>query len=98
MRAWGTSQGDAWRGGWAALPHGTERLRFVATSGPHWQSDVGLDDLVVTQTTPAPTPAPTDAAGVGPVGVGFRVRHVVDLGPFASPQAVADEVGPRRSS
>jgi hypothetical protein len=41
------SQGDRWVAASVLLPRATERIRFVATSGDHWQSDVAIDDLLV---------------------------------------------------
>ena len=41
------SQGNQWIAASVILPRATELIRFVATSGNHWQSDIAIDDILV---------------------------------------------------
>jgi hypothetical protein len=81
-------QGNAWKGAWVVLPQGTERVRFVGTTGEHWQSDMAIDDLVIGQGTPQPTPTPTSLTAFE-VGVG--VTAVLEHSPFNTPDELMND-------
>lgn len=50
-KVWGISgdQGDAWQFGTVILPPNTEKIRFVATTGNNYQSDIAVDDVLISE-------------------------------------------------
>jgi hypothetical protein len=50
-KVWGIkgNQGNEWHHGSVVLPLNTEKVRFVATTGNNYQSDIAVDDVLITQ-------------------------------------------------
>ena len=48
-------RGEEWAYARVELPPATERVRFLGKTGFHYRSDMAIDDVLITQTTPMPT-------------------------------------------